>query len=241
MGGASAKSGKHPRVTSISLLRAARLHETRIIEGHWRMWRGCRGKLAKSYTQPMRTTKRLSLFVSSVLLSLIVAPISAVSVSASATPEALDEYIIVGGQTFSAEANVNDLDRHLVGDRNLASPANVIPEYRIVNSWFDHQLRRVVIRQTAADKLRIKHNVSVTMARVATQYPDTSVAGANTDRVYRAEILRIVSGRVADRTTLKVVVEFGNRQADGHPYGVVTAYCEGVSKCPDWATRILNA
>lgn len=161
------------------------------------------------------------------------------SVANATTLDSADEVYVVGGhQLTGGEAVVTAPSAS--GKDGFSVNGVVIPELRIVNSWLDHRARRVHLRAAAADKIRIRHNVTDGLARITTQYPDSSFAGSGSSWIYNTTVKRYVGGRLEDSVVMKTVVEFGNRQADSLPYGLVTSYCLGMVRCPDWTARIIG-
>ena len=105
--------------------------------------------------------------------------------------------------------------------------------------------RSVRVPSRVITKLVAKHNLQ--LAALATWLPRSKLAEANgTRKEYRIRLVRVrcarlpILGRVCWRTgagvTLLSVVDYRtNRQ--GLQQGLITAYCLGMDRCPDWVNR----
>lgn len=142
----------------------------------------------------------------------------------------------------------------------VLAPAAADPRYSIAGEWKDKWNTPLVIRNgwwSGADagfgltKVTGKHNLTLRAVRATTKYPrpvggKTHISGSKYE--YRTDVLHVeCSGvwifkrcKVTDRKTILVAADF-RQITDGKPFGVVTAYCEGVSgKCPDWVKNSIN-
>ncbi len=110
----------------------------------------------------------------------------------------------------------------------------------------DRYGRSVRVPSYVVTKLKVKHDVDV--ATLARWLPKSRLAKANgTRREYRVRLARVrcerfpILGRVCWRTgdvvpLLSVVDYRTNRQ--GLQQGLITAYCDGLRRCPGWVNRV---
>lgn len=107
----------------------------------------------------------------------------------------------------------------------------------IQNIWSDRQNVRIVLRKNAKTKIADKHNLAWQTVRSAMK--DSNVVKTHeggTRYRYRTQKARfacnLVSCWIAETKIIRTVVD--RRQYAGSTYGVVTSYCEGVTRCPSW-------
>ncbi len=116
----------------------------------------------------------------------------------------------------------------------------------VVDSWRAGG-RTINLRLNAAQKLENKHNLSPKVTRIATQHPDRIEPDGNshTAFVYRTTLVKyqyspfawLFPPPIEASVVLKTVVDFRTNTPDGKQMGVVTSFCEGMVRCPDWVNQ----
>ncbi|WP_141761932.1 hypothetical protein [Kytococcus sp. HMSC28H12] len=159
----------------------------------------------------------------------------------------------------ASEVDANDLTQ---GARELESLALPAPDgrYNTVSHWKDGEGRGVHLRKgyyepaTAFTKERgfghikmyRKHNVTKTAAYASTRMYASTIK-KDEKREYLAPVNYVTcSGRWIFRTckvtarTILVTIHDGRTLRDGKSFGIVTSYCTGYIRCPDWVKRAAN-
>jgi hypothetical protein len=132
--------------------------------------------------------------------------------------------------TAAMPQSVIDAQGEGLGAMPLASPVG--------SFWNDHRNRRVVLRIEAQNKLWYQHNMNRNVPRVATQYPDSSRAEAGSSWEYFTTFQQREGTRITRTQQVRTVVDF--RAVDGDPQGVITSYCVGLTRCPDWINQVVG-
>lgn len=121
-----------------------------------------------------------------------------------------------------------------------ATPAQAVDAH--VKDRYGHSVR---VPSKVVGKLWVKHNVK--LVAVASWLPKSKLEEAEgTRKEFRIKLVRVhcetfpLVGRVCWRTNEKVVLRFivdyrVNRQ--GLQQGLITAYCDGMDRCPSWVNR----
>lgn len=111
--------------------------------------------------------------------------------------------------------------------------------------WRDSGNREVVLRSLPYNKILTKHNLTYTTPRAVTQHANRTF-DAGTSWKYRLAANEVQCDwlgnncKVIRTVTVRTVVDFRAYDSAG-TYGVVTAYCEGISgACPDFVKNALN-
>ncbi|WP_230672480.1 hypothetical protein [Rathayibacter sp. Leaf248] len=167
-----------------------------------------------------RTTALFATMVMAVVLGASGAPVATAAeisaryvVTTAAMPQSVVDSGVAGG-----------------GMTTMASP--------VASSWNDHRGRRVVLRADAQNKLWTKHNMNRNVPRVATQYPDSSRAESGTSWEYFTTFQQRNGTKITRQQQVRTVVDF--RNVGGSPQGVITAYCVGLVRCPDWIDQVVG-
>lgn len=139
---------------------------------------------------------------------------------------------------------------------NGQSSAAAYPIYQILHRWSDRYGATNIIRRGyynsaddkgfGNDKFYWKHNLTAGAVKATTRYGTrTFVSGSKYN--YHIKVWRVkCSGwgpwrkcKVVEEKTVRVAHDF-RKLTDGSPFGVVTAFCLGVVKCPDWVKNAIN-
>lgn len=137
--------------------------------------------------------------------------------------------------------------------------AAAYPVNQIMSAWVDRFRYRNLIRRgyyDAArdrgfgfDKVYWKHNLTVGAVRATTRGAQVRYPIGGTTYNYEADVLRIRctgSGwaRTCKAVEKRVVIaghDFRTNTPDGLAFGIVTAFCRGSIRCPDWVKNAANA
>jgi hypothetical protein len=128
------------------------------------------------------------------------------------------------------------------------------PRYKVVATWKDSKGATVYLRQGSWNgksgwgygKISKYHNLSVAAVRTVTKYPQrrAHVAGQKYNYYTPVEHVRC-SGwwvfrrcKVVEAVQVTVGVDF--RSVGTGSFGVVTAFCSGSTRCPDWVKQAAN-
>ncbi len=106
--------------------------------------------------------------------------------------------------------------------------------------------KTIDLRWNVEQKILTKHNVTAKTVRVATQYADKSHPDSLTAIVYETTLVKyrvnafswLVPPEIEDQVTLRTIVDFRTNTPDGKQKGVISSYCEGMERCPDWVNQI---
>ncbi|MWV51388.1 hypothetical protein GRS96_19130 (plasmid) [Rathayibacter sp. VKM Ac-2803] len=153
--------------------------------------------------------------------------LGAATAPAATAAESSTSYVVT---TAAMPQNVIDSAVAGGGMTTMASPVG--------STWNDHRGRKVVLRIDAQNKLWTKHNVNRNVPRVATQYPDSSRAEAGTSWEYFTTFQQRNGTTITRTQQVRTVVDF--RNVDGNPQGVITSYCVGITRCPDWINQVVG-
>lgn len=131
-------------------------------------------------------------------------------------------------------------------ERMVAAAAD--PAYRIVSKWTDKIAKTTVARAGngttwGLTKAQSKHRVNLNMIQKTTKFPRPDGG-----RVTQGNAIIYVTDAIEwecwlgvcnpKRTmAIKVVVE-NTRVSDGYHKGLITAYCMGVTACPQWVINV---
>ena len=116
------------------------------------------------------------------------------------------------------------------------------------NGVFDHWQvghRRINIRVNAMIKVNVKHNLDVATVKWATQHnshnfweTDKNGKVSKVNRIYITDIVHVKDNGVVATETIRTVVSFRLNPSDAYSQGVITSYCVGKIRCPNWVTQI---
>ncbi|WP_157236712.1 hypothetical protein [Promicromonospora sukumoe] len=122
--------------------------------------------------------------------------------------------------------------------------------YQVVATWNDNTGRALAMRWGSASwgwlKVSNKHNLTTAAARTTTKHPESRVVESPSAIRYRTPVHRVecspggIACRVVETKTVRVIAN-PIRLTDGEAKGVITAYCEGVTWCPNWVKNAVNA
>ncbi|WP_157270458.1 hypothetical protein [Paraoerskovia marina] len=135
----------------------------------------------------------------------------------------------------------------MAGMAMAADPNN---PYQIMATWSDSKGRALAMRWGSSSwgwlKVNNKHNLTTAAVRTTTKYPkERKVESASSIR-YRTPVHRVecklwgLSCKVVETKTVRVVAN-PTKLSDGKAKGIITAYCEGVTWCPNWVKNAINA
>ncbi|MFI2366301.1 hypothetical protein [Promicromonospora sp. NPDC019610] len=164
-------------------------------------------------------------------------------------PFAADEFRQVG-VTDDAVAQIT---RGVVPSRSLtlaAPKADPNNPYQIVATWNDNTGKALSMRWGSPSwgwlKVSNKHNLTTAAARTTTKHPESRVVESPSAIRYRTPVHRVecavgrIGCRIVETRTVRVIAN-PIRLTDGKAKGVITAYCEGVTWCPNWVKNAVNA
>ncbi|WP_433585103.1 hypothetical protein [Microbacterium hydrocarbonoxydans] len=119
--------------------------------------------------------------------------------------------------------------------------------YTVVSSWTDNQGKPTVARRGngttwGLTKVQTKHNATLSMIQKTTKFPRPG--GRTTEGssiVYKTDAIEwecwLGVCNPKRSMSVKVVIE-NARLSDGLQKGLITAYCEGVTACPQWVINV---
>jgi hypothetical protein len=119
------------------------------------------------------------------------------------------------------------------------------PELGVVSSWTSKDDRTVYLRKSPYEKIRSKHNLTVAaVKRVTTDAELILPEGGPTNFNYYLKVYKVscnIFGCTAKTfLNVRVLVDYRKTGGTSQTYGVVTAYCEGLVRCPDWVKNAAN-
>ncbi|WP_426325479.1 hypothetical protein [Microbacterium sp. E-13] len=154
-----------------------------------------------------------------------------------------------GEASSSEEATVFALWTTVAGQQSLVAEStsmirSAVTAYTRVMAWNDNKYVPLVLRQGTSTwgwvKIRDKHAATQTMVKKTTQFPRTrTVSGTNI--YYTTPAIKYTcwfSFCTIDKQMDVHVVYETTRQSDGAAKGVITAYCVGVTVCPQWVRDV---
>ncbi|CAD5140095.1 MULTISPECIES: hypothetical protein [unclassified Microbacterium] len=120
--------------------------------------------------------------------------------------------------------------------------------YRIVSTWTDNIAKPIVARAGngttwGLTKVQNKHHVNLNMIKKTTKFPRPTGGRVTqgTSIIYLTDAIEwecwIGSCKPKRSMTVKVVIE-NARMSDGKQKGLITAYCMGVTVCPQWVINV---
>ncbi|WP_157017981.1 hypothetical protein [Cryptosporangium arvum] len=135
-----------------------------------------------------------------------------------------------------------------------AAPKPPDPRYDVVDSWSDATGATVYLRRGSwngktgwgYEKVTRYHNLNVAAVRLTTRYPESRSLVAGTKYNYVTPVHHVrCSGwwlfrRCEIVETVDVTVGVDFRNVGSGSFGVVTAFCSGDPKCPDWVRNAAN-
>ncbi|KAA0962166.1 hypothetical protein [Microbacterium sp. ANT_H45B] len=133
---------------------------------------------------------------------------------------------------------------------DLAAAAAADPAYRIVSRWTDKIAKSTVARAGngttwGLTKVQNKHHVNLNMIQKTTKFPRPDggrvIQGSAIIYVTDAIEWECWLGSCTPKRTMavKVVVE-NTRMSDNYQKGLITAYCMGVTVCPQWVINVAS-
>lgn len=120
--------------------------------------------------------------------------------------------------------------------------------YTVVSTWTDNQAKQTIARRGNGTtwgwtKVQMKHAVTLGMVQKTTKFPrpgDGRKIEGNSI-VYRTDAIEwecwLGVCNAKRSMTVKVVIE-NSRMSDGRQKGLITAYCEGTTVCPQWVRNV---
>lgn len=163
----------------------------------------------------------------------------------------LADFTDAGISEASLEAvGVDVVDGELSADPLTEPAAPAAPEmmpmaaYDIVSSWVGKDNKRINLREAPYIKITTKHNLTTKAVQRVTKSATSILAegsGTNWNYYLRANQVTCYAWGcyVTAWVNVRVLVDY--RPVTGGTYGVVTAYCEGISgACPNYVKNALN-
>jgi hypothetical protein len=139
----------------------------------------------------------------------------------------------------------------LLGEVELIGREGTVPLPRalervadVTYSWTSKDRKRVYLRPAPLTKIETKHNLTMNVVKTVTKRASSILrAGSGTNFSYYLmayEVTCYLWGcRVTNSVNVRVLVDY--REYGSQTYGVVTAYCEGISgRCPNFVKNALN-
>lgn len=162
-----------------------------------------------------------------------------------------DELEAVGVSSTEAKGLLDDASPHIAripAATGFVSPQAATATAKVGWYWKDNRNRTINLRTDANHKLVTKHNVTMKVARTTTKYPQTTKNPSSTRWEYRTPVNDVrCSGwgifrkcKIVGKTTVLAVVDFRILSHDKKSKGIVTTYCPGVTKCPDYVKNAAN-
>lgn len=149
--------------------------------------------------------------------------------------------LMMGVSSPANASTTDDRSSDTVTQEALAAAAT----NNVLFRWRDSGNREVVLRSLPYNKILTKHNLTHTTPRAVTQHANRTF-DAGTSWKYRRAANEVQCDwlgnncKVIRTVTVRTVVDFRAYDSAG-TYGVVTAYCEGISgACPDFVKNALN-
>lgn len=200
-------------------------------------------------------------------LAVFTAVLGAVSASAEAesTPGEIVRFSVIGElprgpfdadefqQVGVTDEAVAQITRGVVPSRSLTlatQEEDPNDPYQIVATWNDNTGKALSMRWGSASwgwlKVSNKHNLTTAAARTTTKHPESRVVEGPSAIRYRTPVHRVecaiggIGCRIVETKTVRVIAN-PIRLTDGEAKGVITAYCEGVTWCPNWVKNAVNA
>jgi hypothetical protein len=115
--------------------------------------------------------------------------------------------------------------------------------YDVIATWRAKDGKTVTLRRAAYDKIVSKHNLTTAVVkRVTTSYSSRLGAGSATAFNYFLEAKQFTCNMLTCWVTASMWVQttVDYRAITGGTFGVVTTYCHGVTRCPNWVKNALN-
>ena len=142
----------------------------------------------------------------------------------------------VTGQSFDLTKN----------SQNSMMAAAVPKDKEIIYRWDEWRKWGIVVRRTAGEKIGPLHNVSIKAVKATTLWPATTERDPNADNttwIYRSPVDLVkcstaITCKTLETRTVRVVHNYRKLDyLDKESMGLITAYCEGYTKCPDWVNE----
>jgi hypothetical protein len=147
------------------------------------------------------------------------------------------------------------------GEGESISAASSNP-YGIVTSWRDHRGKHISMRNGVAtikpngeivghnlEKIERKHNLTLSVVKKVSKYPEYSATGGGTSRLFTSYPVHHMKCRYVgiiwkcksvEKTAIVAKADFRILR-DGKTFGFFTAYCNTyVGRCPNWVKRAVN-
>lgn len=128
----------------------------------------------------------------------------------------------------------------------FAAAAAADPAYRVVSTWTDKLGKTTVARAGngttwGLTKVKNKHNVTLGMVQKTTKFPrEGGRVTSGNSITYMTDAIEwsctIISCTPKRTMAVKVVIE-NTRLGDNYHKGLITAYCAGVTVCPQWVVN----
>lgn len=142
------------------------------------------------------------------------------------------------------DVDVSKVDRSRCPSNLAPRVPNAKPTADVTYSWTSKDRKRVYLRPAPLAKIQTKHNLTVDVVKTVTKRATSILAaGSGTNYAYYLmahEVTCYLWGcKVTNSVNVRVLVDY--RKYGTQTYGVVTAYCEGVSgRCPDYVKNAVN-
>jgi hypothetical protein len=188
--------------------------------------------------------------------SVVVTVLGEVTTAKDATVLASDLTALGVSESTLAEAQIATQGDSISYDPSLPSSSPADTEgpivmsaatggYDVMGQWRSKDGKTVYLRRAPLEKIRGKHNLDTLVVKRVTQSA-TSILGAGSGTNYNyflgaADIRCYVWGcQIKQATTVIALVDYRRIGTKGESYGVVTTYCDGFVRCPNYVKNALN-